>query len=65
MLQKMIQKLPPKNLERAVEIIQRGKLSETHVDEVHVNLEKEVSRIQQILNCLYVGRERNRSVEDG
>lgn len=40
-LQKMIQKLPPKNLERAVEIIQRGKLPEIHSDEIHVNLEKE------------------------
>lgn len=56
-LQKMIQKLPPKNLERAVEIIQRGKLPEIHSDEIHVNLEKEVSKNHQVM-IAYIYRER-------
>lgn len=52
-LQKMIGKLPPQNLERAVEIIQRGKPPEEHSDEIHVNLEKEVSKIDQIHIAIY------------
>ena len=59
-LQKMIQKLPPKNLERAVEIIQRGKPPEIHSDEIHVNLEKEVSKNHQVMIAyIYIERERS------
>ncbi|XP_023912447.2 uncharacterized protein LOC112024041 isoform X2 [Quercus suber] len=41
-LRKLIQKLPPKNLNRVVEIIQHGKLAEPQsCDEIFVDLEKE------------------------
>ncbi|XP_050270985.1 uncharacterized protein LOC126714741 isoform X2 [Quercus robur] len=41
-LRKLIQKLPPKNLDRVVEIIQHGKLAEPQSrDEIFVDLEKE------------------------
>ncbi|KAK9271659.1 hypothetical protein L1049_002022 [Liquidambar formosana] len=41
-LRNFIQNLPPKNLDRVVEIIRRGKMSETHShDEIHVDLEEE------------------------
>ena len=43
-LRKLIQKLPPKNLDRVVEIIQNGKLAEPQSrDEIFVDLEKEVN----------------------
>lgn len=43
-LRKLIQKLPPKNLDRVVEIIQHGKLAEPQSrDEIFVDLEKEVN----------------------
>lgn len=42
-LQKMIQELPPRNLERVVEIIRRNKPIDRYSrDEIHVDLEKEV-----------------------
>lgn len=43
-LQKFIQKLPPRNLDRVVEIIQRNKPSgEYSSGKIHVDLEKEAS----------------------
>lgn len=42
-LQKQIQKLPPRNLDRVVEIISQGKpVEEKPSDEFQVDLEKEV-----------------------
>lgn len=42
-LQILIQKLPPKNLNRVAEIVQREKPSETqNYDEIFVDLEKKV-----------------------
>lgn len=42
-LRKMIQELPPRNLDRVVEIIQRNKPIDRYSrDEIHVDLEKEV-----------------------
>lgn len=42
-LRKLIQALPPKHLDRVVEIIQRSKPEETQSsDEIYVELEKEV-----------------------
>lgn len=44
-LQKLIQKLPPRNLDRVVEIIQRNKPSGKYSSgTIHVDLEKEASR---------------------
>lgn len=44
-LQKLIQKLPPRNLDRVVEIIQRNKPSGKYSSGmIHVDLEKEASR---------------------
>lgn len=44
-LRKLIQNLPPKNLDRAVEIIRRGKPTEAQsCDEIFVELEKEDNR---------------------
>lgn len=43
---KLIQKLPPKNLDRVVEIIQHGKLAEPQsCGEIFVDLEKEVNHV--------------------
>ena len=43
-LRKLIQKLPPKNLDRVVEIIQHGKRAEPQsCEEIFVDLEKEVN----------------------
>ncbi|KAA8530165.1 hypothetical protein F0562_004874 [Nyssa sinensis] len=41
-LQKLIQKLPPRNLDRVVEIVQHSKPSRKYsCDEIHIDLEKE------------------------
>lgn len=43
-LQKLIQKLPPRNLDRVVEIIQKNKpLEMRSPDVIHVDLEEEAS----------------------
>jgi hypothetical protein len=47
-LRKLVQKLPPKNLDRIVEIIQRGKPTEAQSsDEILVDLEKEVNKMRE------------------
>lgn len=52
-LRKLIQNLPPKNLDRAVEIIRRGKPTEAQsCDEIFVELEKEVNKIHK--NAFYM-----------
>lgn len=44
-LQKLIQKLPPRNLDRVVEIIERNKPSGKYSSgKIHIDLEKEASR---------------------
>lgn len=45
-LRKLIQKLPVKNLDRVVQIIQHSKIAKTQSrDEIFVNLEKEVNKL--------------------
>jgi hypothetical protein len=54
-LRKLIQNLPPKNLDRVVEIIQHGKLTEAQSrDEFVVDLEKEVNKNVHILYGFYL-----------
>lgn len=55
-LRKLIQALPPKNLDRVVEIIQRSKPAEKEsCDEIHVDLEKEVENLRHL--CLFCSYE--------
>lgn len=47
-LRKLVQKLPPKNLDRIAEIIRRGKPTEAQsCDEILVDLEKEVNKMRE------------------
>lgn len=53
-LRKLIQKLPPKNLDWVVQIVQHGKMAKTQsCDEIFVDLEKEVNKIpEHVINLI-------------
>ncbi|XP_044465116.1 uncharacterized protein LOC123195469 isoform X3 [Mangifera indica] len=54
-LWKMIQKLPPNNLDRVVEIVQHDKSAEPlSSDEYFIDLEKEVKSQKHDINCEYI-----------
>lgn len=51
-LGKLIQKLPPKNLDRVVEMIQPSNATDTNSsDEIHMDLERQVTRCTNDLIC--------------
>lgn len=53
-LRKLIQKLPVKNLDHVVQIIQHSKIAKTQSrDEIFVNLEKEVNKLpKRVINFI-------------